>query len=67
MISQTSSSTHLNFRISDFQDQNILDYDHDFEYNLSADTLLSPRDQEEEPMDLGGYDSDVHILEEEKV
>ena len=53
--------------MADFQDHNILNYKQDFEYDLRGDTLLGPRDQEEEPMEQGGYDSDVHIQEEEEV
>ena len=45
--------------MANFQDCDILDY----EYDLGGDTLLSPRDQEEEPMDQGDNDSDCHILE----
>ena len=46
--------------MADFQDADILDY----EYNLRGDTLLSPCDQVEEPMDQDN-DSDCRILEEE--
>ena len=48
--------------MADFQDCDILDY----EYDLGWDALLSPRDQEQEPMEQGDYDSDVCILEEDE-
>ena len=50
--------------MADFQDQDILDLQEDFEYDFGGDDLLGPRDQEE-PMEQG-YDSDVCILEEEE-
>ena len=53
--------------MADFQDHDILDYEQDLEYDLRGAALLSPHDQEEEPMDQGGYYSDVCILKEEKV
>ena len=53
--------------MADFQDYHILNFEQDFEYNLRGDTLLGPRDREEEPMNQGGYDSNVCILDEEEV
>ena len=50
----------LIFRMADFQDQDILDLQEDFEYDFWGDDLLGLRDQEE-PMEQG-YDSDVCIL-----
>ena len=50
--------------MADFQDQDILNLQKDFEYNFRGDDLLGPGDQEE-PMEQD-YDSDVCILEEKE-
>ena len=56
MISQTSSSTFNFFRIANFQQENIPEY----EDSLKGDNLLDPHGQEE-PMEL-----DVDILDQEE-